>query len=1013
MIKEDTKFKPTLKEPMSDQSQKFEKNFDKTMEKHNVKLVETDALLTEKEQSLKKKIFDLSKMEALVFSDPKLTTVYDEMAENGEEKYGYHYNETIMNMIFNDYVLNSPKYLQKYKMAIPKEKKRRDQSGINQLKKAGEEIIKKSQPKLASTGLPKQEKKSNETTGAGASSGAFVGKLREEDDVKYEPEEEDCFIESNGWKYSVSCGGKFLSEFNEMDDALNAVKNWKQSNKFFPNTWFISDHGNVSLIDDDGNILNETTSAGSAGGAAGYVGYAGPAAWGSGDLMKTKGKSKAMRKPIWKMGTIVGESNYLTDPSGFEKYVEKLNEQSDIDFIQKNSEAFGSLDKMNPQNRKLIKQDIKTGVMDRPNMSEQEPSRKISTPEELKAYVGGKKARGEKGLMKTDIPLLAGQALYNVAVNTANKLLPMRWDDLPDVNSMWNYIDENGGMSYEDFIEAVKEACNDRLSEEGFSLDDLEEGKVNEKATSKAQQRLFGMAHAVQKGELSPKKVGGAVKKIAKTVNPKDVEDFASTKHEDLPEKVDEYDKPEPMKGLPPQEHNPKKYPKLNEFLSLHDAVEYVSDREGEKPFELQGVKWQFVNAKYPDGKVDIGVYRFGHDVVYDYSRWREEMGINEETQTMIQSNGTSMSNKSTPAGDQSSNVDMGMRPMSENKVFMKNDIAMNENEQKLLEELNNELEAFSIHQNKLKKMSEDRKPSALVLKDRLGNENKKNFKSDLQDSGTKEIIDVEKELQWKDQQTDVKDAQKLGQDIEKKEIKVTDAEGEEHLKNVGNSTNDKGDEIPKRNRTTEEQEEIDMYRNGQHSWIYDNEPDKRFEDRMKADMGEDIYKMRQEQLKFKGKAPMYNKDPQPVEDTTSDKVQFNKEQTGWNERIGLKEGVISAKYVDIIGKTKFVDFNLSDVIEVKELTEGAISLDLKGLGNIYSNKVQINESISKTIEKWNFYLVDGKVVAYKPVQNLTESEHKIKKPVINEQFNKMKHLTGYKPNKFVDTKNVKKNRGF
>jgi len=128
---------------------------------------------------------------------------------------------------------------------------------------------------------------------------------------------------------------------------------------------------------------------------------------------------------------------------------------------------------------------------------------------------------------------------------------------------------------------------------------------------------------------------------------------------------------------------------------------------------------------------------------------------------------------------------------------------------------------------------------------------------------------------------------------------------------------------------------------------------------------------------------------------------------------MGLKEGVISAKYVDVLGKTKFVDFNLSDVLEVKELAEGAISLNLKGLGNVYSNKVQMNEGVSKAIEEWNFYLVEGKVVAHKPVQNLTESEQKTEKPAINEQFNKMKHLTGYRPNEFVDTKNVKKNRGF
>ena len=135
------KIKPTLDEPMSPQSQKFEKDFKKTMVKTapdlapRVNMNEVNSMLSEVEQSLKKKIFSLAKMEALVFSDPKLSAVYEEMSENGEEKYGYHYNETIMNMLFNDYVLNSPKYLQKYKMAIPKEKKRRDKSGINQLKK--------------------------------------------------------------------------------------------------------------------------------------------------------------------------------------------------------------------------------------------------------------------------------------------------------------------------------------------------------------------------------------------------------------------------------------------------------------------------------------------------------------------------------------------------------------------------------------------------------------------------------------------------------------------------------------------------------------------------------------------------------------------------------------------------------------------------------------------------------------------------------------------------------------
>ena len=67
--------------------------------------------------------------------------------------------------------------------------------------------------------------------------------------------------------------------------------------------------------------------------------------------------------------------------------------------------------------------------------------------------------------------------------------------------------------------------------------DDGEEQELDEKAVSKAQQKFMGMAHAMQKGE----KIPGAskeLKKVAKTMKKKDVEDFAKTKHKGLPEKV-------------------------------------------------------------------------------------------------------------------------------------------------------------------------------------------------------------------------------------------------------------------------------------------------------------------------------------------------------------------------------------------------------------------------------------------------------------------------------------------
>ena len=55
-------------------------------------------------------------------------------------------------------------------------------------------------------------------------------------------------------------------------------------------------------------------------------------------------------------------------------------------------------------------------------------------------------------------------------------------------------------------------------------------------AKSKEQQRLFGMVHAYQKGEL--KDASKEVKDIAKSISYKDADDFASTKRKGLPNKV-------------------------------------------------------------------------------------------------------------------------------------------------------------------------------------------------------------------------------------------------------------------------------------------------------------------------------------------------------------------------------------------------------------------------------------------------------------------------------------------
>jgi hypothetical protein len=58
----------------------------------------------------------------------------------------------------------------------------------------------------------------------------------------------------------------------------------------------------------------------------------------------------------------------------------------------------------------------------------------------------------------------------------------------------------------------------------------------------------------------------------------------------------------------------------VKEGADTDHIVEYDSPRTGENPFTINGVKWQYVNAVYPDGKKDIAVYRFDHDYTYDYS---------------------------------------------------------------------------------------------------------------------------------------------------------------------------------------------------------------------------------------------------------------------------------------------------------------------------------------------------------------------------------------------------------
>ena len=58
---------------------------------------------------------------------------------------------------------------------------------------------------------------------------------------------------------------------------------------------------------------------------------------------------------------------------------------------------------------------------------------------------------------------------YALALNFANMFLGrnfgLSWDDLPDINSLWDCVDDSD--SIDELIENVKQACKDRIAEEG------------------------------------------------------------------------------------------------------------------------------------------------------------------------------------------------------------------------------------------------------------------------------------------------------------------------------------------------------------------------------------------------------------------------------------------------------------------------------------------------------------------------------------------------------------------
>lgn len=316
--------------------------------------------------------------------------------------------------------------------------------------------------------------------------------------------------------------------------------------------------------------------------------------------------------------------------------------------------------------------------------------------------------------------------------------------------------------------------------------------------------------------------------------------------------------------------------------------------------------------------------------------------------------------------------------------------------------------------------INEERKNSSILNVEKLGAENNRNFKTDMskEDALTQDKTypykekGIYTEKVWPDPSKfyieqgkgnsqelakELTDKAKSSADLEKESLARTKTS----LENIGNSTAD-GKNIPKRNLTKDEEFSLAMNRGkGMQDIVYDNEPSEKFEKRMEQDMGDKVYKARQDKMDYQKDAPMYNKDTQPTE-SGDKKKQDNKFEKGFNSES------VTGKYKDEFKKFKLVEFKIGDVEIVDTINENAYKLSLDGMGNKYTlvgKKINENSGFENVANEYDFYLFENKISAIKKVEGSTEPKVFNKGKVNESSFSKMQHLMNYKPTNYVDTK--------
>ena len=98
------------------------------------------------------------------------------------------------------------------------------------------------------------------------------------------------------------------------------------------------------------------------------------------------------------------------------------------------------------------------------------------------------------------------------------------------------------GESEEVDVSDVTKGKDDQDAIQKQGPDGMGDGEVNEKAVSKQQQKIMGLALSVKRGDTPKSKVSKKVQDMSKEMSKKDLKDFASTKHKGLPKKSEKKD---------------------------------------------------------------------------------------------------------------------------------------------------------------------------------------------------------------------------------------------------------------------------------------------------------------------------------------------------------------------------------------------------------------------------------------------------------------------------------------